>query len=222
MEFDLKTDLGRFSQMAFVRAADCTILIERFHEVRARARQHPDYPLMEKMYRWIFVPFSIWPIDVNGLGLHALRAIEEGKEPDEQIRLLVQLLPEVPPESVCEPISEYEHAVKEGSYESLIRAQYKFDSMEAELRENEEFKTDWERLKRQFPVDKYRNARGIIRRRRVEERNFRASDWRFSWGTEAERFQVVFDAFCHRWNLYGIEGRKTPNSNIQHPEKFQA
>src|SRR5262249_33949705 len=120
-------------------------------------------------------------------------------------RLLCELLGPAPSESVCGPISEYEHAVKEGSYESLIQAQYKFDLMEAELCEIEEFKADWERLKEQFPVDKYRNARGVIRRRRVEERNFRASDWKFSWQTGEERFQVVFDAFCSRWNLYGVQ-----------------
>ena len=39
----------------------------------------------------------------------------------------------------------------------------------------------------------------------MQERNFRPKDWKFSWETEKERFQVVFDAFCHRWNLYGVE-----------------
>jgi hypothetical protein len=102
-------------------------------------------------------------------------------------------------------IGEYEHAVKAGSYESLIQAQYKFDLLEAELRKNDEFKADWERLKAQFGVETYRNAKGVIRRRRVEERNFRGKDWKFSWGSEAERFQAVFDAFCHRWDLYGME-----------------
>src|SRR5262249_52964745 len=98
-----------------------------------------------------------------------------------------------------------EHAVKAGSYESLIQAQYKFDLLEGELCKNEEFKGDWERLKAQSGVEKYRNAKGVIRRRRVEERNFRGKDWKFSWQTEADRFQVVFDAFCHRWDLYGME-----------------
>jgi len=69
-----------------------------------------------------------------------------------------------------------------------------------------EFKADWERLKGEFAVEKYRNARGVIRRRRVEERNFRASDWKFSWRREAERFQLVFDAFCHRWDCMGWKG----------------
>ena len=39
----------------------------------------------------------------------------------------------------------------------------------------------------------------------VQERNFRPSDWRFSWQTAEERFRNVFDAFCHKWNLYGVE-----------------
>src|SRR6185436_14730473 len=44
---------------------------------------------------------------------------------------------------------------------------------------------------------------------------------KFSWKTEAERFQNVFDAFCHRWDLYGMELRKIPNSKIQIPNKSQ-
>ncbi len=208
MNSSLPEDLERFGRMAFVRAANCAEAISRFHQLNRATRENPDHDLLRKVYEWVFAPMSVWPVDVRGLCLHLLDCIENGRQVDERARLLCELLSDAPPQAVCEPISEYEHAVKEGSYESLIRAQYKFDSMEAELCENAKFKADWERLKRQFPVDKYRNARGVIRRRRVEERNFRASDWRFSWKTEAERFQVVFDAFCHRWNLYGIEGRK--------------
>jgi hypothetical protein len=170
----------------------------------------------------MFVPFSLWPIDVRGLGLHVLSAIEAGAEVDSQARLMAELLPEAPPDTVCDPIAEYEQAVSAGSYESLINAQFKFDSMEAALRENAEFKKDWESLKRAFPVDNYRNAKGIIRRRRVQERNFRGGDWKFSWKTETERFQNVFDAFCHRWNLYGMQGElKTSNFNPQTSGKAQ-
>lgn len=236
MGFELRCDLERFSKMAFLRAADCTEVIKRFHGLSEEARverrspkskvqprlralgarrpkssqqeRHSDYELLRRVYEWVFVPMSIWPVDVRGLCLYLLGCIEDGVRVDERARLLCEYLAEVPPAEVCERVSEYEHAVKAGSYESLIRAQFKFDSMEAELRENKEFKRDWARLKRQFAVEKFRNARGVIRRRRVEERNFRASDWRFSWATEEERFQMVFDAFCHRWDLYGMEGER--------------
>ena len=39
----------------------------------------------------------------------------------------------------------------------------------------------------------------------AQERNFRPKDWSFSWESEAPRFQNVFGAFCHRWDLYGME-----------------
>jgi hypothetical protein len=211
---DLQEDLKRFARMAFVRAADCTEVIRRFHGLGEGARGHPDYGLVEKVYGWVFVPLSVWPVDVRGLCGHLLEVVARGKgkgaraRVDEGTRLLCSFLPEAPPSTVCEPIAEYEHAVKAGSYESLINAQFKFDTMEEELARNAEFKADWERLKREFRVEEHRNAKGIIRRRMVQERNFRRRDWRFSWGTERERFQNVFDAFCHRWDLYGMEGEK--------------
>jgi hypothetical protein len=157
------------------------------------------------VYEWVFVPMSIWPVDVRGLVLHLLDCVEGGKGVDEGARLLCEYLGDAPGLEVCEQVAEYEHAVKAGSYESLIEAQYKFDLMERELRENTEFKADWEAIKKIFDVAKHQNARGVVRRRMVQERNFRPRDWKFAWKTQAERFQNVFDAFCHRWDLYGME-----------------
>jgi len=221
MKFSLREDLERFGRMAFVRAGDCTKIIEQFHRLARKAAEHPDHVLLGKVYAWVFVPRSIWPVDVKGLCEHLLERVEMGKRLDEKTRLLCSLLPEAPPEEVCEPIIQYEHAVKAGNYESLINAQFKFDLMEAELRRNEELKADWERIKQEFEVDKYRNRQGVIRRRFVQERNFRPSDWGFAWESEEERFRNVFDAFCHKWNLYGMEGRKGPNNKLQAPEKLQ-
>jgi hypothetical protein len=206
MNSELVGDLERFSKMAFLRAADCTEAIRRFRRLSKNAWRGGDFELLKKVYDWVFVPMSIWPVDVRGLCLHLLDCVESGRRVDGRARLLCEYLGDAPARDVCEQVAEYEHAVKAGSYESLIEAQYKFDLMERELEENGEFKADWERLKAEFAVERYRNARGVMRRRRVEERNFRASDWKFSWRTEAERFQVVFDAFCHRWDLYGMEG----------------
>jgi hypothetical protein len=205
MKSDLAADLRRFGRMAFVRAADCTDAIKRFHGLCKRAREGADFGLLEKVYEWVFVPMSIWPVDVRGLCLYFLDCVERGKRMDEGARLLCEYLGDAPAQEVCEQVAEYEHAVKAGSYESLIEAQYKFDLMEAELRENPEFKGDWEAIKKVFDVAKHRNARGVVRRRMVQERNFRPRDWKFAWKTESEQFQNVFDAFCHRWDLYGME-----------------
>src|SRR5438046_218374 len=42
----------------------------------------------------------------------------------------------------------------------------------------------------------------------VSERNFRPDDWNFSWRSTDDRFDNVFDAFCHKWTLYGMERDK--------------
>lgn len=42
----------------------------------------------------------------------------------------------------------------------------------------------------------------------VQERNFRPDGWEFRWQTIRDRFDLVFDAFCQRWILYGMEGDK--------------
>lgn len=168
--------------------------------------EHADFPLLEKLYGWMFVPLSLWPGDVRGLGVHVARCIELGRELDSAARLNCRLVPEAPPDTVCDPVSAHEHAVKLGNYEGLIKAQHKFDLMEKELAKNPELKADWGAIKAEFKVDGYRNPAGIIRRRLAQERNFRPRDWKFAWETEAQRFQNVFDAFCHKWDLWAIEG----------------
>jgi len=208
MESTLQKDLERFGGMAFGRVADCRELISRFHGLNAEARAHPDYAVLREVYPWVFVPLTLWPVDVRGVGLHVLRCIEAGKQLDEEVKLLCSFLPKIPPEQVCSSIADYERAVKAGSYEELIEAGYKFELMEAELCQHLEFRADWERIKGKFAVERYRNAKGVIRRRMMAERNFRPGDWKFSWETEAQRFQNVFDAFCHRWDLYGMEGER--------------
>jgi hypothetical protein len=83
----------------------------------------------------------------------------------------------------------------------------KFQEMERGLEADEELAAMWEEIKEQFPTSKYRNRRGVIRRRLSQERNFREG-WRFDWSDPRSRFYSVFDAFCYAWDLYGMEKDK--------------
>ena len=112
-----------------------------------------------------------------------------------------------PPASTQTVVAQQEHQVQVGNHEPLIKQQHKFDAMEKELAQNPEFNADWNAIKMQFDVVRFQNHKKIIRRRMVQERNFR-SDWEFRWHRNAHQFQVIFDAFCHRWNLYGMERDK--------------
>ena len=219
MKDTLAEDLERLKGLAFGKVAERRKLVEGFNGLGEAAKRHPDYPRLKKVYPWVFVPLSLWPVDIEGFGLRVLECVKERRELDAKARLKCQLLQPPPGEAVCRMVSEYEQNVRTGSYEILLAAEHKFAQIERQVRENSELKADWEAIKGEFDVGQHRNAAGVIRRRPVQERNFHAADWRFSWKTEAEQFQNVFDVFCHKWDLYGMEGKKIPTSNLQPPEQ---
>src|SRR5258708_16401566 len=206
----LAADLKRLDALAFGKVSNCRDFVERFHALPASARKHPDYRCLEKLYAWMFVPFSSWPVDLRGFGLYVWECVADGRPLDPAARLKCGYLPDAPPEDVCRTVSEHEQSVSAGSYESLIESQHKFNSIEQELADNAELKADWDGIKGVFKVSNFQNSKGIIRRRMVQERNFRPTDWKCSWqtATDAQQFQNCFDAFCHKWNLYGMEGDK--------------
>lgn len=62
----------------------------------------------------------------------------------------------------------------------------------------------WERIKAAFDVQPYRDHKGVIRRTMSTERNLRP--WfSVNMRRRGEVFQAAFDAFCVRWNLYGMQ-----------------
>jgi hypothetical protein len=66
------------------------------------------------------------------------------------------------------------------------------------------FQADWDSIKADFDVTKFVDHNGIIRRRLVGERSMR-EDLAFRWRTREDRFRSVFDVFCQRWHLYGMQ-----------------
>lgn len=183
-------------------------MIERFHQVHGKIAKHPDCNCWELLHPWLFVPLTLWPIDVEGVARHLLERLENGKRVGPELELLITMLGHPPAESVQSVVVAQDHLVQQGCYERLIKQSCKYEASEKELYDNPEFKREWAWIKGSFDVAKFRNSKGILRRRTVQERNFRGSDWAFRWTKEKDRFQSVFDAFCHRWNLYGMEGEK--------------
>lgn len=203
----LRADLDQLSRLAFHRAEKGRHHIRRFHSLSKQKRLHPDYPSLQRFYPWLLVPLSLWPIDVDGLASHLFDLIDSRQRFDDKTKLLLTQLGAPPTSTAQEVVRWHEHQVQTGSYESLIRQQHKFDAMERELADNPDFRDDWNALKEQFDIARYQNKKKIVRRRMVQERNFR-TNWGFCWRKRREQFQIVFDAFCHRWNLYGMEGEK--------------
>ena len=204
----MSQDLKRLSRLAFHQAAQERDLIERFYQVRDKISKHPDFNCWGSLYPWLFAPLTLWPIDILGTARHVLKRLEHGKPIDARLNLLITLLGPPPEESVQEVVIAQDHLVQAGKYENLINQQCKYEAKEKELCEDPEFKREWGWINGNFNVDEFRNPKSIIRRKTVQERNFRGREWAFKWTKKKDRFQVVFDAFCHRWNLYGMEGEK--------------
>jgi hypothetical protein len=205
MPNQLKEDLARHSKLAFRRMRAGAKLIEEFHKLPDDIRAHPCF---HRTYQWLCVPFCLWPVDVIGLADHLFGQAFLKKLPSAAILQIIELLGNPPSEKTCGAIGEHEHSVKGGNYESLIKAQHKFDFKEKVLGQNPGFRTDWEWIKGHFDVKNFQAGNGVIRRRMVSERSFRPKDWDFSWRGSKNKFWNVFDAFCHKWVLYGMEGDK--------------
>lgn len=202
MSNPLHDALRRQSKLAFRRVRPGAALIKRFHLLPENLRNDES---LKKLAAWLVVPFSLWPVDIIGLAEHLVALAELGKLPTDECRALIALLGNPPSEETCDVISEHEHLVKGGSYESLIEAQHKFDAREKRLLKDSEFVADWKWIKDHFDLAEHRSDSGVIRRRMVSERNFRPDNWNFDWRSKKNRFENVFDAFCHKWTLYGME-----------------
>src|SRR5207248_11425330 len=62
---DLKDDLKRLRQLAYHRLENSDDLARKFH--RFCRSGHTDLNHLQKLYDWLFVPITLWPIDIEGL-----------------------------------------------------------------------------------------------------------------------------------------------------------
>src|SRR5882724_7213753 len=91
---DLESDLKRLSGLAYHRLESSEDLVRKFH--RFRKSDHANSDHLQKLYDWLFVPITLWPIDIEGLLRAALDRVASGKRLDKMIMLLISLLP-LPP-----------------------------------------------------------------------------------------------------------------------------
>lgn len=200
----LQEDLKNLDALAFSRRECVEADIRRYHALRRKVgRAFP--PALRVLHCWMLVPITLWPLNIHDVYRACLDCIEAGKELDAALELLLQHLREPPDEAVCRTVAEHEHQVQAGDYDSLIKAQSKFDSIEKEAARNPELASSWEEIKKCWDVSQYADHKGVIRRSLTTERNLRP-DFSVDWNEPSQRFRAIFDAFCARWQLYGMRG----------------
>jgi hypothetical protein len=96
MKPDLKADLERLARLGYGRGDWGQELVKQFHRLPQAAKRHPDFPLLTQLYPWLFVPLTLWPAELEGLGRHVLATIKSGKRLDARIKLLLSLLGQPP------------------------------------------------------------------------------------------------------------------------------
>lgn len=200
----LQQDLKRLDAFAFHRRDLSEPEIRRYHEIR-RDKGDATVEKVQGLYQWMFVPITLWPFNIQNVFDSCLARVSSGKPLDMEMRLLLEILPAPPDEKVCAVVARHEHDVQRGRYEELVTTTAKFDAAEKAAALDPALNREWNRIKELWDIDCYRDHKGVIRRTLGAERNLR-QPFSVNWRNRAERFQAVFDAFCLRWNLYGMQG----------------
>jgi hypothetical protein len=199
----LDLDLAKLKARAFDRAEWAEEVLRRYHVAAPNldgvvARQ------LRALYNWMFVPSTLWPFNVQDVLADCLTALEKGKGLNARHRLLIELLPNPPDETICAAVAGHEHHVQKGSYENLVKTQAKYSQNELAIKTDPELRRQWMRIKAAFNVQACCDHKGVIRRTMSAERNLRPS-FSVNLRRREDVFRAAFDAFCLRWNLYGMQ-----------------
>ena len=196
-------DLKKLKTRAFDRAEWAEDGLRRYHTATAKCAAAAIQPL-KVLYDWMFVPPTLWPFNIQDVLEDCLTVLEKGKKLNSRHRLVIQLLPEPPGETICAAVAEHERHVAKGVYENLVKTQAKYSQNELAIKSDSELSRQWTRLKAAFNVREYQDHKGVIRRTMTVERNLR-----LPFAVNMKRphavFHAAFDAFCLRWNLYGMQ-----------------
>lgn len=199
----LALDLKKLSSRAYHIAEWAEDVLRRYHSVFPKLKGEAAERL-RVLYNWMFVPSTLWPFNVQDVLGDCLAALEKGKRLNNQQCLLIDLLPEPPNETICAAVAEHELHVQKGTYENLVTTQAKFSQAELAVSADPQLKSQWARIKVEFDVQAYRDYKGVIRRTMGAERNMRPS-FSVNLRRREDVFRAAFDAFCLRWNLYGMQ-----------------
>ena len=199
----LDLDLKKLQARAFDRAEWAEEALRRYHSAIGNLDDAVVKPL-RGLYKWMFVPTTLWPFNVQDVLEDCLSVLEKGKHLNARHRLLIDLLPEPPDDTICAAVADHELHVQKGTYENLVKTQAKYSQNELAIRNDPELRRQWARIKAAFNVQAYRDHKGVIRRTMSAERNLRPS-FSVNLRRREDVFHAAFDAFCLRWNLYGMQ-----------------
>src|ERR1017187_10773690 len=100
----------------------------------------------------MFAPPTLWPFNVQDVLTDCLATVEKGKRLNSRQRLLIDLLPEPPDETICTAVANHELQVQKGTYENLVKTQAKYSQNELAINTDPQLRRQWTRIIAAFNV----------------------------------------------------------------------
>jgi len=196
------------SKQAHLREQWSGELLARFENYLASAdpalKEH-----LKPLHEWFLCPVVIWPCNLQEVLESELPRLERGKPIHPALLLFLKMLPAIPTHPTQSMAAIHEHQVQTGEYEHLSNVSaVKHQEKENSLLENAQYLADWHEIETKFRIEKFADHKGVIRRTLVQERNFRTEIFMTAWKNADDRFQMIFDTFCAKWNLYGVQNSR--------------
>lgn len=205
MSPDLEADFAQLAAHPFTAPRNAHDVMRAIHEALGLPSVADHHQRLDKLRRWLLAPYSLWPIDIKALATEFTGELCKGVAPSPLALATVDTLTLPPHAKVVEAVFEFERKVIDGDYGPQTRTAPKLDERAHEVARSVALAEEWERLKPTLTLTP--SSKGILRRSQVQERNFRSHFNREDLNDQ-QRSQMAFDAFCHKWDLYGMEGDK--------------
>lgn len=200
----LKRSLKQLRQLRYQRLKVCSEVVTDWFALRPKIDRHPQVNELWRVHDWLVSPFTLQALDYTGLARHIITELQNEREFDADLILLLALIEEPPLPGKIDLMKRHEVAVAEGHYDGLAKEPRRYEELEIKMKADPLLLRFWTRIKSRYTRQFQRNARGVMRRTLSRERGFDCRH-KFNWTQKRNRFQITFDALCHRWCLYGFE-----------------
>ena len=165
MKNALNLDLEKLLAQAFHRAEWAEAVVRRYHAALPKLNTAAVEKL-QGLYRWMFVPYSLWPFNVQDVFEDCLTVLVNGKRLNSRHRVLIDMLPEPPDEKICVAVADHELHVQTGTYENLVKTQAKYSQNEISILNDPELRRQWSQIKAEFDVKAFCDHKGLVHRHR--------------------------------------------------------
>ncbi len=200
----LRRSLRSLRELSFNRYEVCSDVVRSWFALKDRIDAHPLSSELWRVHDWLISPLTLQAVDYCGLARHLVDTLRADGELDADIILLLGLIEESPSSDKIAAMKAHEAAVAEGRYDRFSREPLRYRELELALEADPLLKRFWNRIKSRYARQFRPNSKGVMRRTLARERGFDCRHG-FNWSRKADRFQITFDALCHRWCLYGFE-----------------